>query len=168
LAAGRAARITAAFADAGTGTLALVGRRADTHGMKRLLPLLVVTATVAPALTMSAAAQTVEPSTPSAVQRAFTDWRSGLRHEDGERACSRMTSSARQAVIAAMAEEGITGLGCATILDIGGRDLWSSMKSRRLHGVVVSGTRARAITNVGSRVSFRREGGRWKLTLPAS
>ena len=123
-------------------------------------------ASIAPAAT--AAPSAGEPSTPAAVQRAFTEWRSGLRHEDGELACSRMTRAARQAVIAAMAEEGVTGLGCAVILNIAGRELWTSVKSRRLHAIVVRGARARAVTNVGSRVVFRRESGRWKLDRPAA
>lgn len=100
------------------------------------------------------------------VQLALTEYRSGLRHEDGELTCSRMTLRLRRAALSALASEGTAGLGCVSLVEIYGRELYNDMKDsgRRVRSVtrtVRNGARAR--TTTGGTFCVRLVDRRWRV-----
>lgn len=98
------------------------------------------------------------------IRQAFTDFRSGLRHENGERACGRMTLRYRRELLSGAAEGGVAGLGCVRVIESVGRELYNTIISRTLTEITMRGDhRARAYTNANSTICFRREHGRWRL-----
>ena len=122
-------------------------------------------AVVLGALALPSAAH-AESMTKPAVQRAFTDWKSGLRHEDGERVCGRMTFRYRRELLSKIAKEtGVAGLGCVSLFDSYGREIYDDTRSRRLRRISIDGRRARAVTvETGDTVCFFRDADRrWRL-----
>lgn len=100
------------------------------------------------------------------VQLALTEYRSGLRHEDGELTCSRMTLRHRRALLSALASEGIAGMGCVLLVEIYGREVYNDMKDtgRRVRSVtrtVRNGARAR--TTTGGTFCVRLVDRRWRI-----
>lgn len=100
------------------------------------------------------------------VQLALTEFRSGLRHEDGELTCSRMTLRHRRAMLSALASGGIAGLGCVLVVEIYGREVYNDMKDsgRRVRSVtrtVRNGARAR--TTTGGTFCVRLVDRRWRI-----
>lgn len=100
------------------------------------------------------------------VQLALTEFRSGLRHEDGELTCSRMTLRLRRVVLSALASEGVAGLGCVMVMNIYGRELYNDMKGsgsrvRAVTRTVHNGARAR--TTTGGTFCVRRVDRRWRI-----
>jgi hypothetical protein len=140
-------------------------RRAD----RRKTPAVVAAAlSTGLAIAASAFAQAPEPSTRAAVQRALTEFRSGLRHSDGELACSRMTLRLRQQLLAVWKREtSTTGLGCEAVIEIYGSQIYDPNSGRTIRTVVFDGARARACTTTGGRANFVRERGRWRLDRAA-
>src|SRR5215211_2735400 len=101
-----------------------------------------VAAVLSTGLTIAAPAfaQAPEPSTRTAVQRALTEFRSGLRHSDGELACSRMTLRLRQQLLAVWARETKTrGVGCEGVIDIYGSQIYAPNSGRTIRTVAFHG-----------------------------
>lgn len=128
----------------------------------RTLVDLAAAGTVVAALLVPAQAG-AESATGAAVQRAFTEFKSGLRHEDGDLACSRMTLRYRTSVLAALADQdGVAGIGCVTFIETYGREAYNEINARRLSRITVRGSYASA-SAPGTRLTFRRVDGRWRI-----
>jgi hypothetical protein len=100
------------------------------------------------------------------VQNAYTEFRSGMRHEDGDLACGRMTLGYRIQLLAEVADEGVAGLGCVTLIELYGREVYNEMDPRngRLERVRrASPTRALALQRMGGSICFARVDGRWRI-----
>lgn len=101
------------------------------------------------------------------IKFSYRTWRSAMRHEDGETACSLMTLKFRKGLISAVAEGGVAGVGCETIIDVTGREVYQDQLKGRatsLSRIDVRRSRADARTNTGERVCFALDRGRWKLS----
>ena len=119
-----------------------------------------VGSTAAPAASASSA------SLRDHVQLALTEFRSGLRHEDGELTCSRMTLRYRRGLLSAVASEGIAGLGCVSLVDMFGREVYNDMTNngrtvRSVTRTVHNGARAR--TTTGGTFCARLVDRRWRI-----
>lgn len=100
------------------------------------------------------------------LQNAYTEFRSGLRHEDGDLTCGRMTFGYRRQLLSGLAEEGVAGLGCVAFVESYGRELYNELDphNARLGRVRrASATRARALQWVGGSICFAEVDGRWRI-----
>lgn len=105
------------------------------------------------------------------VQLALTEYRSGLRHEDGELTCSRMTLRHRREVLSAAASGGLAGVGCVRLIGIFGREVYNEIKDdgsrvRAVTRTVRNGARAR--TTTGGAFCVRLVDRRWRIDSNAA
>jgi hypothetical protein len=121
---------------------------------------------VALAAGVAAPSASAAPSLHHQLQNAYTEFRSGLRHEDGDLTCGRMTLQYRRQILGAVADEGVAGLGCVAFVQEYGRELYNELDPRnaRLGQVKhASATRARALQRLGGSICFARVDGRWRI-----
>lgn len=100
------------------------------------------------------------------VQNAYTEFRSGMRHEDGDLTCGRMTLAYRRQLLAAVVQEGVAGVGCVAFIETYGREIYNSFDGRgaRLGQVTrASAISARALQQTGGSICFARVAGRWRI-----
>jgi len=127
-----------------------------------------ILAVVLMALLPGQQAGAADPSkTKASIKLAYTEFRSGLRHSDGELACSRMTLHLRGQILGVFADElGTSGVGCEDTIDRYGRAIYNEIRNDGRHLAriaLINTTRARARTTTGGSACFRRDEGRWKL-----
>lgn len=119
----------------------------------------------APAASASAAS---DREIASPVRHAVQDWKSAIRHSDGERACGRMTLRYRRQFIGAFIDSDpiFAGMGCASLIDAFGRRLYVEAEIKgstpgkiRVHdSKCADWKRSR-----GDRFRVVKQDGRWKL-----
>lgn len=138
--------------------------------MKRILAACLITFLAAVSVAGAADGRRSIRAERASVQLALTEFRSGLRHEDGELTCSRMTKRYRQKLIDIAVDEGLRGLGCVGTINVLGRLLYDEVGStgRKLVKTKIYDRRrqARARTNSGGRICFRKQGGDWRIDRP--
>ena len=98
------------------------------------------------------------------IRFAFTQLKSGLRHNDGELACSRMSLPLRQQLLGEVARKtGAAGVGCVDTMGVYGRTTYEQIGPVRVLSIDVRHTRAWARSSGGGLMCFIRDGERWKL-----
>jgi hypothetical protein len=100
-----------------------------------------------------------------AIRFAWKELRSALRHEEGAKACRRMTLKYRKQLLGAVKDAGGGGLGCERVIDVAGREAYRAIRhlAPTLRQISVHGTKARACSPGVATMSFRKQGGIWKF-----
>ena len=132
--------------------------------MSRKILLLIVAVTATAALAVPAPAPAQE-KTKASIRFAWKDLRSALRHEEGAKACRRMTLKFRRFLLGEVKKAGGGGLGCEKVIDMAGKEAYDAIRNlgERLGTIKVDGSKARACTPDGGILSFRKEDGIWKF-----
>jgi len=123
-------------------------------------------AIVLSALVCAPAASASKASDMAAMQRAVTDFKSSLRHNDGERACSRMTLKVRKQLLAIIVAEipGHAGAGCVRMMDLYGRDVYVEFKGpTKLRGMSAHHGNCVQWRDSDGTAHGVKQRGRWKL-----
>lgn len=113
-------------------------------------------------IALGAPASAASRSEAGSVRLALTELNSGLRHSDGKKACGRMTLRLRTDMLARLvqADPSFSGMGCARIVDLFGRELYEPGNMPRTR-IVVRGSCAEWVKTDGRYGRSLRQSGRW-------
>ncbi len=136
--------------------------------LKLTLAILLSAFLCAPAASASAAS---DRKIASSVRHAVEDWKSAIRHSDGERACGRMTLRYRRQFIGAFIDSDpiFAGMGCESLIDSFGRRLYieGEIKGTKPGKIRVHDSKcADWKRSRGDHFRVVKQDGRWKLAGP--
>ena len=110
-----------------------------------------------------------DASEADSVRHAVTELKSGLRHNDGPKACGRMTLRLRKQIIGIFvkADPSLAGRGCADILSMYGRQIFEA--NGKITNIKVNGRCANFRgASSGKKFHARKVEGRWLYDGPGN